>query len=259
MAATWRFVVPWMRVSAQRVSQRSRYAWASAERLEAEPLERRGLRVADRRLDFPLPIGIADATRQGDGAVVGEHVAVERVQRRVVDVRREHALAQVVQDHDPDGAAEPPEARLVQLGPAPGAGLEGQEPDALAAVAQGEDEEPRAAVLPGERVAHHGPVAVVDLSLLPGGGHDHRDGPRGSAGRGASRRSAGRWRTARGSRGRRRGPARSPWRCGPGRGPARSAPGRARRRWRWGLGSSGGGQAGRVTGTAEGPPKSVDT
>ena len=70
------------------------------ERLEAQAFERRLLRVADAGFDFPFAIGIADAARQGDHAVMGEHVAIERIQRRVVDVRREHAFAQVIEDDD---------------------------------------------------------------------------------------------------------------------------------------------------------------
>jgi hypothetical protein len=35
--------------------------------------------MADGRLDFPLPIRRAHATGHGDGAVVGEHIAVEGV------------------------------------------------------------------------------------------------------------------------------------------------------------------------------------
>ena len=62
------------------------------ERLEAQALQRRLLRVADAGFDFPFAIGIADATRQRDDAVVREHVAIERIERGIVDVRREHAL-----------------------------------------------------------------------------------------------------------------------------------------------------------------------
>ena len=42
-------------------------------------------------------MSVADATGQRDHAVVGEDVAVERIQRRVVDVGREHALAEIVE------------------------------------------------------------------------------------------------------------------------------------------------------------------
>ena len=68
------------------------------ERLEAQALQRRLLRVADAGFDFAFAIGIADAARQRDDAVVREHVAIERIERGIVDVRREHAFAQVVED-----------------------------------------------------------------------------------------------------------------------------------------------------------------
>ena len=67
------------------------------EPLETEAAQRRFLRVADAGLDLALSVGVADAARQGDDAVVGEHVAVERIERRVVDVRVEHALFQIVE------------------------------------------------------------------------------------------------------------------------------------------------------------------
>jgi hypothetical protein len=66
-----------------------------------------------------------------------------------------------------------------------------------------------------------GPVAVVDLALLPGRRHDDGVCVRGPLTPQLSRRSAGHWRTARQSGCRRRGPARSPWRSDPGQGPAR--------------------------------------
>jgi hypothetical protein len=76
------------------------------ERLEAQALQRRLLRVADAGFDLALAIGIAHAARQRDDAVVGEHVAIERIERGIVDVRREHAFAQVVEDDDLDRAAQ---------------------------------------------------------------------------------------------------------------------------------------------------------
>jgi len=112
---------------------------------------------------------------------VGEDIAIERVQGGVIDVRCQHALAQIVEDDDFDRPAEPTERLLVQLGPAACARGESQEPDALAAVAQGEDEPPRAAILARVRVAHHRAVAVVDLAFLARRGDDERmriGGPR---------------------------------------------------------------------------------
>jgi len=106
------------------------------EALEAQALERRALGVPDPRLDFPLPIRIADPTRQRGDAVVREHVAVERIERGVIDVGREHAFAEIVEDDDPRRGAEAAEGGLVELGPGPRARVEGEEADALAAVAE---------------------------------------------------------------------------------------------------------------------------
>ena len=65
------------------------------------PLQRRVL-ARGRRRDSTLPLrsGSRDAARQRDDAVVREHVAVERIERGVVDVGREHALAQIVEHDD---------------------------------------------------------------------------------------------------------------------------------------------------------------
>src|SRR5439155_17601791 len=125
------------------------------------------LSMADGRLHLALAIGIADATGQRDDAVVRQHVAVERIERGVVDVRREHALAKIVEDDDLHGAAEAAETLLVQLAPAARARGEGQQADALATVAEREEEEARAAVLARARVAHHRAVAVIDCQRPP--------------------------------------------------------------------------------------------
>ena len=86
-----------MRVSAQCVFPAIQVRLRRLDRLEAQALQRRLLRVADAGFDFPFAIGIAHAARQRDDAVVGEDVAIERIERRIVDVRREHAFAQVVE------------------------------------------------------------------------------------------------------------------------------------------------------------------
>ena len=105
---------------------------------------------------------------------MGDHVAVERIQRRVVDVRGEDALLEVVEHDDTGGAAQAAKRPLVQLGPDLRAGAVNQQPDGLARIAQGQDEEPCPAVLAGVRVTDHRSVAVVNLCFLPPGPGDHR-------------------------------------------------------------------------------------
>ena len=147
---------------------------ALVEALEAESAQRRLLGVADAGFDLALAIGVAHATRQGDDPVVGQHVAVERIQRRVVDVRSENTLLEVVEHDDTGGASQPPKRPLVQFGPDLRARPLHQQPDGLARVAQRQDEEPCPPVLSRVRVTDHRSLAVIDLCLLPRGrGDDH--------------------------------------------------------------------------------------
>src|SRR5207253_320588 len=81
---------------------------------------------------------------------------------------------QVVEDHDARRAAETAKGLLVQLGPRARAGAPREQPDRLAAAARRQHEEPRAAVLATLRVAHHRPLAVVDLTLFAGRREDAR-------------------------------------------------------------------------------------
>ena len=146
------------------------------EALEAQAAQWRFLRVADAGLDLALAVWVADAARQGDGAVVGQHVAVERIERRVVDARGEDALFEVVEHDDADTAAQPPECPLVQLGPDLGARPADQQPHGLARVAERQHEEPRPPVLAGGGITDHWPVAVVDLRFLTPHRRDHYPG-----------------------------------------------------------------------------------
>ena len=96
---------------------------------------------------------------------------------------REHALFEIVEDDDADGAAEPAKRALVQLGPDLRARAPHQEPHRFARVAERQDKQPRAPVLAGLRVAHHRAVAVIDLAFFAGrrGDHDARFGRRRAA------------------------------------------------------------------------------
>jgi hypothetical protein len=54
----------------------------------------------------------------------------------------------------------------MQFGPGARAGVEGEQPDGLAAIAEREDEQARAPIPAGVRIAHHGAGAVIDLRFL---------------------------------------------------------------------------------------------
>jgi hypothetical protein len=83
--------------------------------------------MADAGLDFALAIWVLGATGHGDRTVMREHIAVERIESGIVDVRDEHALAQIVEDDDAGGATESAKRLLVQFSPDAGAGAEGQQ------------------------------------------------------------------------------------------------------------------------------------
>ena len=146
--------------------------------LEAQSLEL-VLRVAHVGLDLAFSIWIADPARQGGHAIVSEHVAIERVEFRVVDVGLEHALFQVVEHHDARSTAESAECSLVKLGPDLRTRFEGEKTHALATAAEGEHEHSHAAVLARCGVADHRAVAgVVHLAFFARGGLDHGMGVR---------------------------------------------------------------------------------
>jgi len=139
--------------------------------------------VADPGLDLAFPLVIADATREADDAVVREHVAVERIERRLVDVRGEHALFEVIEDDGPRRPAQPTEGAFVERRPRLGARLPHQQPHSLARVRERQDKQRGAAILAGLRMADHRAVAVVDLAFLAGrrDDDDARVGRRGPA------------------------------------------------------------------------------
>jgi hypothetical protein len=136
------------------------------ETLESEPAQRGLLRVPDARFDFALAIGIAHAARERDDAVVGQHVAIHRIERGIVDVGRQHALFQIVEDDDADGATEPTKRAFVELRPDLRARSPHEQPDRFARAAERQDKEARAAVLSGAAIAHHRPLTVVDLAFF---------------------------------------------------------------------------------------------
>jgi hypothetical protein len=67
---------------------------------------------------------------------MSQHIAVQRVERWIVDVGREHAFAQVVEHDHSRCSTEPPKSPLVQLSPGLSTGPEHQQPNRFAAEAQ---------------------------------------------------------------------------------------------------------------------------
>jgi hypothetical protein len=56
--------------------------------------------MRDARLDLAFPIWISHPARQCYRAIVLQHIPVQRIDRRIVNVGREYAFAQVIEDHD---------------------------------------------------------------------------------------------------------------------------------------------------------------
>jgi hypothetical protein len=144
--------------------------------LEAQTFQRGSLRVADTGLNFAFAIWILDPTRHGDCAVVCEHIAVEGIERGIVDVGDENALAQIVENDDVGGPAESAESTLVQFRPDARTGAEGEQANRFPAAAQRHHKQPRAPVLAGLGIAHHRASTVIDLRFLAGSGDDHHAG-----------------------------------------------------------------------------------
>jgi hypothetical protein len=114
-----------MRVSAQVVSL-IEIRLAFFQTFEAFALQG-SLCVSDSGLDFAFAIGILDAAGESDCAVVRQHVAIEWIQRGIVDVGDEHAFAEIVEDDDARTAPETTKSFLMQLGPDASAGAERKE------------------------------------------------------------------------------------------------------------------------------------
>ncbi len=96
------------------------------EAFEAQPFERGILGVPDAALHLAFSIRVADAAGQRDGAVVGQQVAIERVEKGIVDIGLQHAFAEVIQDDGVGGSTEAAESSFVKLGPGAHAGFERQ-------------------------------------------------------------------------------------------------------------------------------------
>jgi hypothetical protein len=86
-------------------------------RFEAQAFERSLLCVPDAGFHFALAIRVGDRARQGRGVVVLEHVRVQRIERRVVNVGLQNALGQIVEHHHTRRATDAAKRFLVKLRP----------------------------------------------------------------------------------------------------------------------------------------------
>jgi hypothetical protein len=73
--------------------------------------------MADAGFYFSFSIWISHSAGHGDHAVVGQQIAIERVESGIVNVRSEHALAQIVEHHNAHAATQPAKCFLVEFGP----------------------------------------------------------------------------------------------------------------------------------------------
>src|SRR5216683_1176430 len=103
-----------------------------------------------------------------------QNISIQWIECGVIYVWLQHSLAQVVMHDHARSTSQSPEGPLMKLRPPLGARRPAEKANRFAAVAQSEDEQPRAAVLPGLRVADPRPFPVVDLSFLARRCLDHR-------------------------------------------------------------------------------------
>src|SRR5271155_948033 len=104
--------------------------------LELLALQRRHLRMVDAALNFSFSIRIAHFARQRCHTVVSQNIAVERIYARIVEVWRQHALTQVVQNYNPRRTAKPAKCPFMQLGPYPRTRTEDQQANTLPTTTQ---------------------------------------------------------------------------------------------------------------------------
>lgn len=134
--------------------------------LEAATLKGRVLRMLDRVFHGTLAIRIPYACRVRDDPVMLEHRGIEPVDFRLVQVRCDDALAQIVKDYVLRRTSEVPEGLLVKLCPHLLAGLPHHASEAASRVPQGHDEQTRFPVSPRFWIESWGALTVVDLTFL---------------------------------------------------------------------------------------------
>ena len=122
--------------------------------------------MTDAGFDFAFAIRVLHSAWKRCDAVVLQHITVQRIERGLINVGREHALAQIIEHHHASDSTEPAKRLLMQLGPDARAGAEHQQTNSFPAVSQRQDEQSRAPILARLRVADHRPGAIIDLRFF---------------------------------------------------------------------------------------------
>src|SRR5258708_9029783 len=130
---------------------------------ETQPFERCLLRVTDTRFDLAFAIRVSHPAWKRCDAVMLEHVTVQRIERGIVDVGREHALAQIVEHHYARCSTQSAKCFLMQLSPDARTGAEHQEAKSFSAISERHHEQSCSPVLAPSRIAHPSPRAVPTL------------------------------------------------------------------------------------------------
>ena len=85
--------------------------------VKAESLERRLLRMTHAGFDLSLAIRMSNTAGHGHDAIVGQHVAIERIKYRIVYVCLQHPLLEIVQDDEAWSATQAAKTVLVKPSP----------------------------------------------------------------------------------------------------------------------------------------------
>lgn len=157
-----------MRLEAQFSSQCRKNSFLGFQRLEAPSGQRGALGMLNRVFDAPLPIGVRHAGRVGDDAVMGQHRAVDRIELRFVQIGREDAFLQVVEDGITDHPAKISKCLFVKLRPDLLAGFPDHAPEAAPRIAQRHHEQAGPAISAALGIDRRRALAIVDLSFLAG-------------------------------------------------------------------------------------------
>lgn len=143
---------------------------------EALSLQRRFLGMTNTGFDLPLAVRIVHTASQCGRTVMRQHVTIERIERGIVDVGFEYALAQVVEDDQTRHATQPAKSFLMQFRPNPGTGTAYEQTHGFTAITQRQDKQTGAAIFSAAGVTHHGPRSVIHLGFFARSCLDHRAG-----------------------------------------------------------------------------------